>query len=369
MNKVAFIEAIAAELGSSLLDGTYQFQIRRKDDLFLNGRGKSDFGYICQNLILRKIYYNIKRIYSVGQSDRNTIVRQMKILLNENVNMWVVRLDVKHFYESIDRCRILKKLEEDARLSYQTISLLQCLFSNPVVVAESGLPRGLGISAAMSELYMKYFDLEMKRVEGVYYYARYVDDVIVFCSTEQSANKVWECAKDGLGRLGLEMNEEKSYKWNPYQDVGNLTYLGYTFRKDGKRLIVSIAEKKQKVIKTRLVKSFVRFAKDRDFELLKMRIKFLTGNFSLFQADTLMPIKVGIYFNYKLATNIDSLDELDRFYQRLLHCRNGKLGSKVNLSKSDLKAIEKYSFRFGYKNHVNHHFTIDQMTKITNCWR
>lgn len=45
---------------------------------------------------------------------------------------------------------------------------------------ENGLPRGLSISSVMSELYMKYFDLRIRRLEGVYYYARFVDDIVVF---------------------------------------------------------------------------------------------------------------------------------------------------------------------------------------------
>ena len=131
---------------------------------------------------------------------------------------------------------------------------------------------------------------------------------------------------------------------------------------------VSIAGKKIKVIKTRLTKSFVRYAKDHNFVQLKLRIKFLTGNFTLYQADTLLPIKVGLFFNYKQATNTECLNELDRYYQRMLHCRSGKLGGRISLTKAEVNDLEKYSFRFGYENHVNHHFTNDQMGIITNCW-
>ena len=168
--------------------------------------------------------------------------------------------------------------------------------------------------------------------------------------------------------LGWDLNVEKSYTWSPASRGVELVYLGYTFKKRGGRVDISIADKKIKVIKTRLTKSFVRFAKDRDFDLLKKRIKFLTGNFTLYQADTLLPIKVGIFFNYTFATNDECLDELDKYYQRLLHCRTGKLGSRIALSKSELKELEKYSFRFGFENHVNHHFTNEQMVNITNCW-
>jgi hypothetical protein len=236
------------------------------------------------------------------------------------------------------------------------------------VTAEKGLPRGLGISAAMSEMYLKYFDLDMKRIEGVYFYARFVDDIIVFCSSKDCANRVWSCAGDGLNTLGLELNKEKSYIWNPNQAGCELTYLGYTFNMHGKRLDVSIAPKKVDVIKTRLTRSFIRYAKEKNFGLLKLRMKFLTGNFTLYRSDSLAPIKAGIFFNYKMATSTSALDGLDSYYQKLLHCQNGRLGCRLGLTKSQVKALEKYSFRFGFDNHVNHHFTTDQITQIKNCW-
>ena len=368
LKKDDFIEAIGKELGDTIIDGAYQFQIKQVSDLFLNGRKKKDFGYLCQDLVLRKLHDNIKAIYKVQQADRNTIVRQMKILLSENVDIWVVRLDVRHFYESINREKLLTKLTEDARLSFPSITLLYSLFNEPVIAVGTGLPRGLGVSAAMSELYMKYFDLTIRRVEGVYYYARFVDDIIVFCSGEKSKDMVRKTAQEELNSLDLYLNAEKSYTWCSFMHGPDLIYLGYAFKRNGDVLDVSIADKKIKVIKTRLTKSFVRFAKDRDFTQLKLRIKFLTGNFTLYQADTLLPIKVGLFFNYKQATNTVCLDELDKYYQRLLHCRTGKLGRRIVLSKAQLKDLEKYSFRFGYDKHVNHHFTDDQIGMIKNCW-
>ena len=368
LSKEDFIRAIQREIGLSLADGTYQFQIKQVSGMILNGRHRGDMEALCQDLILRKLYKNIRRLYSVRQADRNAIVKQMISLLSENVNMWVVRLDVRHFYESIDRYAIINKLVDDARLSYHSLVLLQSLFNNPVVATGHGLPRGLGISAVMAELFLKYFDLEIKRVEGVYYYARFVDDIIVFCSSEKSRDEVMECADVNLHTLGLQLNRDKSYTWCPNQRYPELTYLGYTFHKKGKQLSVTIAKKKLNVIKTRITRSFVRYAKDHQYEMLKHRIKFLTGNFTLYQKDTLAPIKVGIFFNYKYATDISGLDDIDRYYQKLLHCRTSKLGVRAALSKNELKPLEKYSFRFGYEHHVNHHFTIEQMTTIKNCW-
>ena len=369
LQKEELIEAIEAELGNTIAEGTYVFQIKQYWDLYLNGQGKRTMAYLCQNLVLRKLYKNIKRIYAVQQADRNTIVKQMKLLLKENVEMRIIRLDVRHFYESIDRQRIFAKLVDDARLSYHSLMLLQSLFNDPTIATGTGLPRGLGISAVLSELYMKYFDLDFKKIEGVYYYARFVDDIIVFCSSEASKEIAWKYAGEELTKIGLQLNEEKSYSLDPNKSGAKFTYLGYTFKKTGKRLNVTIAQKKLKVIKTRLTKTFVRYSKDHDFDLLKLRIKFLTGNFTLYNPHTLLPIKVGIFFNYKMANDVSVLKDLDIYYQRLLHCRNGRLGGAIALTKPHVKELEKYSFYFGYYHHVNHHFTTDQMVKIANCWR
>ena len=369
MTKEQLIEAIGCELKDSIAKGTYRFQFKKNRELFLNGQVKGAMAYLCQDLVMRKLHRNIKRIYSVQQADRNTIVKQMKILLNEDVDMRIVRLDVRHFYDSINRKNILAKLVDDARLSYQSLLLIQTLFSDSSISAYSGLPKGLGISAVLSELYMKYFDLDFKKIDGVYYYARFVDDIIVFCSSEASQKLSWKYAHDEFKKMDLKFNKEKSYKLNPRQPDNSFTYLGYNFHFVDKNLKVTIAQKKINVIKTRITKSFVRFSKDHDYNLLKLRIKFLTGNFTLYAPHTLQPIKVGIYFNYKMANDVSALKDLDKYFQRLLHCRTGSLGSAITLSKVQVKDLEKYSFYFGYTHHVNHYFTTSQMVNIANCWR
>ncbi len=367
--KEEIIQAIKSEIGDKISDGSYQFQIKYVQKLFLNAHQKKSDGYLFQNLVLRKLHKNIKHIYSVHQADRNNIVKQMKLLLSEDVDMWIVRLDIRHFYETIDRNKILTKLFDDARLSYESLLLLESLFSNPVISARSGLPRGLGISSVLSELYLKYFDLELKRVEGVYYYARFVDDIIVFCSSEESKDLVWFFAHEELKKIGLEINTDKSVRLK-LSNGTVFTYLGYSFRKVNGKLCVSIDQKKLKVIKTRLTKSFVRFSKEHNFDLLKLRIKFLTGNYTLYNPSTLLPIKVGIYFNYKMATgDVIELKGLDAYYQRLLHCQKWRLVNEIGLSPQNIKDLEKYSFQFGYKNHVNHYFSDEKMSEVTSCWR
>lgn len=372
LNKEEFVQKVESCVGDSINNRTYQFQIRTLGDLYLNGNTKDTIEYFCQDLVLRKLYNNIKRIYGVEQANRNQIVKQMVSLLKEETTKWVVRLDVRHFFESINRSSLIERFIEDGRLNYQSISLLENLFSNPEIASGTGLPRGLSISSVMSELYMKYFDLEIRRMDGVYFYARFVDDIIVFCSNKTAQENVWTNASGMLSKIDLELNTEKSYIWDNIQKEKDLTYLGYTFiPEEGKGLKVSISEKKINAIKTRITKSFVRYSKDRNFSKLKNRIKFLTGNFTLYNPSTLLPIKVGIYYNYSLVNDKVALYALDNYYQRILHCKIGRLGTQLaaKLSTEQMKDLAKYSFVFGFENRVNHFFTSATLADITGCWR
>lgn len=372
LNKDELVQRLELCVGDRIDKGTFHFQIRTLNDLYLNDQPKSSMEYLCQDLVLRKLYNNIKRIYGVEQSNRNQIVKQVVSLLKEEASKHVIRLDVRNFYETIDRNRLMERFQKDGRLNKQSIGLLKNLFSHPAIAPGIGLPRGLSISSVMSELYMKYFDLEMRRMEGVFYYARFVDDIIIFCNNMTAQKNVWAKVPDMLSNIGLQKNTTKSYEWDNKQQSVDLTYLGYTFLPKGiKNIEVSIAKRKVDVIMTRITKSFVRFSKDGDFDKLKNRIKFLTGNFTLYNPSTLLPIKVGIYFNYNMVTNKAALYDLDKYYQRLLHCRTGRLGSKLasRLSSAQRKNLAKYSFVFGFEHHVNHFFNSAMLADITNCWR
>lgn len=372
LDKKNFIQNVELCMGDRIERGIYQFKIKSLSTLYLNDCPKNSMEHLCQNLILRKLYNNIKRIYGIEQANRNQIVKQMKTLLQEETTKWVIRLDVRHFYESISREHLINRFLEKGRLNYQSICLLRNLFANPVIASKKGVPRGLSISSAMSELYMKYFDLEIRRMDGVFYYARFVDDIIIFCSSETAQENVWNAVPDMLQKMGLHLNPSKSYKWCSDNPRVNLTYLGYTFLPQSeKKVEIVIDQRKVNVIKTRITRSFIRFAKDGQYYMLKQRIKFLTGNFTLYNQSTLQPINIGIYFNYNMATNKEALYELDKYYQKILHCRTGRLGTRLTASMSSAERTEltKYSFVFGFDKHVNHHFTSTMLADITNCWR
>ena len=57
-------------IGNSIDNGSYQFKIKTLKDLYLNDQSRGSIEYLCQDLVLRKLYKNIKRIYGTKRNWR-----------------------------------------------------------------------------------------------------------------------------------------------------------------------------------------------------------------------------------------------------------------------------------------------------------
>ncbi|MDK1182751.1 RNA-directed DNA polymerase, partial [Cronobacter sakazakii] len=196
--------------------------------------------------------------------------------------------DIKDFYESINRNTIIEKLVKSPIVSYKTKRLIKRFFELPHVSLESGLPRGIGLSATMAELYLEDFDDKVKRTNSVFYYARYVDDIIIF-----TCDKIMDFQAFFKTFLpdNLEFNISKCREINIHSDdkgmmADEFNYLGYCFcvrngkvKNSEKRDVkVTISKKKIFKLKRKIVLSLKDYCNTNDFTLLEKRIKFLTSN-------------------------------------------------------------------------------------------
>lgn len=377
------IESQVLELEQQILNESFEFDIKYNGEYYF-------LENISQKLLLRKLNDNIKRIYKDEQANRKFIIQQVKTLLNENAPFWIVKTDIKSFYESIDRNRIFKKLKNDAMLSYYSIFLLKKIFEAININCPTGLPRGLNISSSLSEIYMRNFDKAIQRFEDVFFYARFVDDIIIFLNNKESANELYDNLNLIISNenLTLQINEEKTelieglnfkllkkgYKRPPIHN--NIEYLGYKFylndaeTKRENKLRISIADKKVKKIKTRIVKSYVDFTQTNDFELLKKRVKFLTGNYGISKSSNGSILKAGIYYNYTHINELEILNELNQFHKKLLYSKKGNLGIKLtkNLQNSQKEILKKYCFIAGYRKKTFNTFSYVEMGQIIQSW-
>jgi len=359
------------EIFTQINNRTFEFDINNVLDYYITDK-------LSHKIVLRKLNDNIKRLYKDEQSNRRVIISQIKTLLEETCPAWILRTDIRKFYESIERDRIISRLKDDAMLSFQSIYLIEKLFSNSLLNEDNGLPRGISISSTLSELYMRKFDKWIRRLEGVYYYARFVDDIIIFSHSPEVIENIKKQINNKLNELanGLEINESKteSFSGNHIRIDKSLDYLGYKFFKKSQRkdekLNVSISDKKVKKIKTKIIKSLVDYNKNLDFRLLQMRIKFLTGNYSIRKRVNENDLRAGIFYNYSEINDTNVLKELNIFMNKAIYSKNGSFGSKLsrNLTKDQKVKLSTYSFRYGFLNRVYSSFTFDEMKAIISCW-
>jgi hypothetical protein len=367
------------ETFESINKDEFTFEITKVNEYYLTHD-------LPNKLVLRKLNDNLKRLYKDEQANRRIIISQVKTLLEETCPFWVLKTDIKSFYESIDRDRVIAKFKDDSMLSFQSMYLLRKVFENPTLSATTGVPRGMNISSTLSEIYMRKFDRWIRRVPGVYYYARFVDDIIIFTNSLQSSLDLVNAINPKLTELaeGLEINNNKTELFNGsslnkstgslLRKSNDLEYLGYRFTKEkrGKTdfLKVSIAEKKIKKIKTRIVLAFLDFIKNNEFKLLENRIKFLTGNYSIRKNIDGNDLRAGIYYNYLQVTDLTIFDELNSFYKKTLFSKNHSFGNKLSLALTGVQKekLNKYCFKTGFNFKVYNSFKFEEMTAIISCW-
>jgi hypothetical protein len=343
---------------------------------------------LVTKLILRKINYIICTIYRVKQSNRNYITNDLKHILIDKTPVFIIKTDIHSFYESIDVDRLLNKLEREKIISFNVMEYIRSIFDGK----SKGLPRGLNISAGLSELYMKDFDTKMKVLDKIGYYARYVDDIIlVFYSNkkefdmhflEQNINGKMNILKSCLTGLKLEINRSKTHAFyckgenrisfaysnknggtfitnkKPISNI-EFDYLGYRYLLNKKyELKINIAKRKINKIKSRIYNSFLLYSYDMNFEILEKRIQYLFSNYPIYESDE-DKLYAGIYYNYPHC-------ESDNEFLIVIECFYKKILSKYRfcLCSGDYKKLKDISITAGYSKKIMKKFNHDELHNI-----
>lgn len=122
-----------------------------------------------------------------------------------NGEAWIVKLDVKKYFYSIDRGilkRLLRKKIDDERF----LRLLDKIIdSSPE--GDTGIPLGNISSQDLANIYLNELDQYAKRYLGLKYYVRYMDDVIAVVHSKEEAKETLAALTKFLNdSLNLETN-------------------------------------------------------------------------------------------------------------------------------------------------------------------
>lgn len=312
---------------------------------------------------MKQLQHNINRTFGVKQSNRYLITKQVQGLLKDNFPKIILRTDIKGFYESVSQEKLLELINDNQLLSPKSKALIKSLFYSyneltgqlgKPVSERKGIPRGAGVSAYLSELFMRKIDNQITRVDNVYYYGRYVDDIIIFFvpNWKNSIDDYKNGISEIIESVNLTMNTSKTFPYDLEKDssVLKIEFLGYVF--EMKELIYSrtyLSENKKIKYASRIEKTFdvytkqLNFAPKEAYKLLIHRINYLTKNTRLHKPKKGL---VGIYYSNSLIDNdCEDLVFLDKELHRIID-EKFPVASFANLNKK----LKTYSFKDGFIN-------------------
>lgn len=367
---------------------------------------KPSYGLVSlpADLVVRKISKNLKRQIKRKTLGRAILVKNLYHFLGEESPYRVYRLDIKSFYESFTLLDVKAKVDSLTKLAPESKKLLHLILANYTSIGGVGLPRGMAISAVLSDFIMSDFDDWVRNNPSVYFYGRYVDDILI-------VTNLTECRQDFIKELecklpqGLRLNTKKCafpeaakktqvQKKTKNQSVEieavpkhvfSFDYLGYQFsvlepttaftsQSGGcfRQVRVEIAPAKVEKIKSRIVRSFLDFFRTSDQALLINRIKYLTSNFYVINKKNGCRQLSGIYYGYPMLSNeAKTLAELDAFLRNAVLSKRGRVFSKTSpLIDSKLRrSLLSYSFATGHKSKRFVYFSLKEIGAIQQCWK
>lgn len=348
------------------------------------------------DLVFRKLNRNLGELLDHNVIDRAACIQELSNLLREGTPYRVYRTDIRSFYESIDQISLQQEIVNHQILNPKSINLLSCFFDHYASMGGLGVPRGLAISAVLAEIYMANFDRQVSGADHVFYFARYVDDIILITSGEESKKYIGQLIHDALPQ-GLAINYRKSSSSNPISSVSptkllrqqipllQFEYLGYQFSvlepekivnqqkgKHFRNVRIDISNAKVRRMKTRICRSLMDFYRTGDFSLLENRIKFLANNFSIHDFKTRDRKLAGIYYSYPMVSaKSKSLKGLDQFlhYAVLQSTARFSKGAVHQLTQTQKRSLLANSFTAGFYRRTFLHFHPMTIHNIQSCWR
>ena len=198
-----------------------------------------------------------------------------------------------------------------------------------------GVPRGIGISSLLSEIYMRDLDSSIKKRPEVIFYVRYVDDIFMLLADLPQGKDIEEYYSELVEKFkekGLSLKpttDAKCSLFNCFEHKDKpfeVSYLGYKLTittKVSKSILKSVEvtysmsdDKKERITK-RIDNAFKHFDATNKHDIHQARkdlvdsLKLITGNVRLHKSKS--GIKTGLYYNSDLLDDTKDLEDLNTY--------------------------------------------------------
>lgn len=191
---------------------------------------------------------------------------------------------------------------------------------------------------------MQDFDTSMQRIEGVLFYGRFVDDIVLVMRGNEDPARLEKKLVDYIDQVGLTYHAKKC-SITHIQDKGNcpdippnncqvlhprktFDFLGYKFVWNSpSKIDIQLSDRKIEKYSQSLTRIFTKFESssktEYDVKLLLSAVRSMTSNVRLRQYKS--HVITGIHYSNKHLTNDSQLSELDRV-----------LSKKLDVNKTDI---------------------------------
>ncbi len=159
-------------------------------------------------------------------------------------NDWVIDLDIKAFFDTIDPELMMKAVRKHAPPRWVELYIPRWLKApaqddqGTIYIRDKGTPQGGVVSPLLANLYLHYaFDMWMKRTYPAIGFERYADDIVIHCRSLAEAQELKREIEARLAACKLTVSQEKT-KIVYCKDRGRrgtfesteFDFLGYTFK-------------------------------------------------------------------------------------------------------------------------------------------
>ena len=159
-------------------------------------------------------------------------------------NDWVIDLDIRAFFDSVDHDLMRKAVERHTDAKWVVLYVKRWLTAplqqpdGTLVARDRGTPQGSAISPVLANLFMHYaFDMWLARTFPAVTFERYCDDAVIHCKSLGQARHVRDALGQRLSEVGLELHPDKTRivyckdadRRGTFEHT-SFTFLGYTFR-------------------------------------------------------------------------------------------------------------------------------------------
>lgn len=154
-----------------------------------------------------------------GQLYASTQLRKF-LRHNKHKRLYWVKLDVRHFYPSIDH-DILKKLLAKRLKDTKILSLCSLIIDS----CDNGIPIGNYTSQIFSNFYLQEFDHFVKEKLSAPFYVRYMDDMVLVSPNKRKLKRIVNEMKRVLHDYTLETHDDEIIY--PLNERHPIDFVGY----------------------------------------------------------------------------------------------------------------------------------------------